>query len=162
MHAFTTTSTYQFKKNFRNYTKPPPSHSSITTTLWSNFTVAVPSPLCLVVFGRRKRGCMQILCNIKKGEEDLQLPAFLAKPALYWSPLTLSTILLDQPEPLHGPHLTQTDITHSPLGYKLTGHPSPSFLAHSAPLTLPYQFLRPDLKLSTCAAKENEFHDQVL
>jgi hypothetical protein len=41
----------------------------------------------------------------------LQQPAFLAKPAIYWTPHTLSTALTNQPEPLHEPHMPNRHTT---------------------------------------------------
>jgi hypothetical protein len=106
------------------------------------------------VFGRRKRRCMQILCKKKEG---LQPHALQDKPAT----------LLSFSHPLHRPSCPTRDHQSYPtckptwftihlhlLLYNHAGHPSPSCLAHYAPLTFPYQFLRLDIKLSTCAAKE--------
>jgi hypothetical protein len=92
----------------------------------------------------------------------LQQHALQDKPA---TPPSLSHPLYHPPCPTEALLWTPqapNQPTLIPLGFKAADHPSPSFLAHSALLTLPYQFLCPDLKLSTCAAKENGFHDRVL
>jgi hypothetical protein len=108
------------------------------TPLWSSCTVAAPSSLSPSVWREKERR------NVNKNfAHQLKIvlqphPSPLLKQATSWTPLTLSTASLPQPEPLHWPHIAQTDIAHPSLFYKTTGDHSLPLQSHFTPTLPPY------------------------
>jgi hypothetical protein len=118
----------------------PTNHSSTTTTLWSNSTVAVPSPPCPLVLGIRRRRihenighCLRKPCS----SPPHSIPLILLEEDTTLDPL----------EPLHRPTqptkaspctpTCQTDIQHHPSIYMATTCPSPSLDSHFTPTPPP-------------------------
>jgi hypothetical protein len=141
--------------NIFQLANPYPNHPCRPTTHWSTCTVAAPL-FCPLVFGGRRREESSTRSFAHQLKMVLQ-PTLCSQPTR----ATTRTLSLSPPSSWTnqslsmGPTCPNRPTLHS-LGFKAADHPSPSFLAHSAPLTLPYQFLRPDLKPSTHRAEESK------
>jgi hypothetical protein len=127
-----------FKYLLKMKPKPPPwppqqSHHPLVEFHYSSTLLSL-SPS---VWREKERSNVIKFCPSIKKKVLQPHPSPLLEQATSWTPPTLSTIPLTQPETTKLPHIAPNRPTHFSSGYKASEHHSSSQTPHYTPATLP-------------------------